>query len=260
MRLTGTVYAKTLEMDTGISIVTPDHFQSKEPYKVAYLLHGLCGSSRTWLEYSMLPVYAGKGNTVYVMPEVGRSFYMDMEYGFRYFTYVTEELPAICKDIFRISAEREDTAIIGGSMGGYGALRCALSRPGQYGMCAAFSSGCLFLKEGIEELKANGMRQEYVEHFGQQLSRDFVAAFGESYEWKPEYEITELAARAKKQGVVPKLFLTCGTSDYFYQDYKRICQKFEALGVSFTAEEWEAQHDFPYFNDALKKAVERFGL
>ena len=84
---------------------------------------------------------------------------MDMEYGFRYFTYVTEELPAICKDIFRISAEREDTAIIGGSMGGYGALRCALSRPGQYGMCAAFSSGCLFLKEGIEELKANGMRQ-----------------------------------------------------------------------------------------------------
>ena len=61
MRLTGTVYAKTLEMDTGISIVTPDHFQPKEPYKVAYLLHGLCGSSRTWLEYSMLPVYAGKG-------------------------------------------------------------------------------------------------------------------------------------------------------------------------------------------------------
>ena len=61
-----------------------------------------------------------------------------MKYGLPYFSYLTEELPTICKSIFRISADREHTAVMGGSMGGYGALKCALSKPEQYGMCAAF--------------------------------------------------------------------------------------------------------------------------
>ncbi len=51
-----------------------------------------------------------------------------------------------------------------------------------------------------------------------------------------------------------------GTSDYFYQDHKRICQNFEALGIEFKAKEWEAQHDFPYFKDALRKAIGTFNL
>jgi S-formylglutathione hydrolase FrmB len=125
MILRGNVFSKILEMDTGITIVTPNDFKMDGTYKVVYLLHGACGNNGTWADYSMLPVYANHGKTIYVLPEVARSFYTDMKYGFKYFSYITEELPNICKTVFNISADREDTAIIGGSMGGYGALNCA---------------------------------------------------------------------------------------------------------------------------------------
>lgn len=191
MRLNGTVFSQTLQMDTGLTIVTPNVPQPE--YKVVYLLHGLCGNHQSWLDYSMLPVYAMAGSAIYIMPEAGRSFYHDMVHGFRYFTYLTEELPEICRNLFHISAKREDTAIMGCSMGGYGALKCAFYRPEQYGMCAAFSSGCLQLREGLRELRENGMRQEFIDAFGMQLVQDFQSIFGGDYEWKPEYDLLALA-------------------------------------------------------------------
>ena len=136
MRLSGTVYSETLGMDTGITVVTPNRIQSGEEYNVVYLLHGLCGNHKTWLDYSMLSMYAIGRKSVYILPEVARSFYTDMKYGLPYFSYLTEELPTICKSIFRISADREHTAVMGGSMGGYGAPKCALSKPEHSMECA----------------------------------------------------------------------------------------------------------------------------
>ena len=93
---------------------------------MAYLLHGLCGDSATWVDDSMLPVYAREGRTIFILPDAARSFYSDMRHGPRYFTYLVEELPQLCKAVFQIAARREDTAILGASMGGYGALKCAV--------------------------------------------------------------------------------------------------------------------------------------
>ena len=38
MRLSGTVYSNVLEMDTDITIITPNDLKD-EPYQVVYLLH-----------------------------------------------------------------------------------------------------------------------------------------------------------------------------------------------------------------------------
>ena len=43
MRLSGSVYSKILDMDTGLTIVTPNKLREGK-YKVVYLLHGLCGN------------------------------------------------------------------------------------------------------------------------------------------------------------------------------------------------------------------------
>ena len=44
MRLSGTVYSNILEMDTPISIVTPNNLTKDTAYNVAYVLHGLRGN------------------------------------------------------------------------------------------------------------------------------------------------------------------------------------------------------------------------
>ena len=259
MRLSGTVFSNTLEMDTTVSVITPNHLAGNQPYKVAYVLHGLCGNSSSWLDYSLLPLYAMNGNTIYILPDAARSFYTDMKHGFRYFTYITEELPQICRSVFHISAERENTAILGCSMGGYGALKCALTKPEQYGLCGAFSSGCLFLKENMAFIQTQGL-EAAAQVFGRQLMNDIPSAFGEHLEWQPEYEISELAKSAKERGLLPQLYLTCGTEDHFYPDHLRFCRQLDDMGIAYDFEAWQAKHDLYYFNDALKKAIDRFGL
>ena len=157
MKLNGNVFSKVLDMDTGITIVTPNDLKLDGSYKVVYLLHGLCGNHRNWADYTLLPTYANDYDAIFIMPEVQRSFYMDMKYGLKYFSYITEELPEICKNIFNISSKREDTAIMGASMGGYGALKCALSKPDQYGFCGAFSPAFLFLKDYLDYQRDTGI-------------------------------------------------------------------------------------------------------
>lgn len=260
MILRGTVFSKVLEMDTGITIVGPSGLPIEGNYRVAYLLHGLCGRDSSWVDTSLLPVYAAAGKTLYILPDGVRSFYTDMAYGQRYFTYLTEELPSICQSLFHISARREDTAVLGCSMGGYGALKCALSKPEQYGMCAAFASACLFLKEGLQNQRENGDTPEFLAAYGRQLPNDFVSIFGQNLAWKPENEILELAKRAKGRGEPPKLYLTCGTRDAFYADHERFTAELGKLGCDFSYEEWEGGHDFYFFDESLRRAIAHFQL
>ena len=259
MRLSGTVYSEVLEMDTPLSVITPNDLKREEPYNVAYILHGLRGNACSWPDYSMLPVYAIGGRTVYILPDAGRSFYTDMRHGFRYFTYITEELPQICRSLFRVSADREHTAVMGASMGGYGALKCALARPEQYGMCGAFSSGCLFIREDLEQLRSAGF-DEAEKMFGRQLVNDIPSVFGEDLAWKPEYELTELAANAARKGILPRIYMTCGTRDKFLPSHVKFTNALDEIGIPYEFEQWEAGHDFLCFDEAIKRAIFRFEL
>ena len=254
MRLSGVVFSKTLGMDTGITIVTPREI--RDEYNTVYLLHGLRGDNRTWLDRSMLSVYAAKGNSIYILPSVQRSFYTNMKYGFDYSTYITEELPEICKSVFNISSKRENTVVMGYSMGGYGALKCALSKPEQYGKCAAFSTGGLFLKMYLDEFRTNGVSDDLKDTFGR-LDDDFKSIFGENYEYRPELDLIELL---KKDSKKPEIQLTCGTEDFFYNDHLSFCTVLDKMNVPYQFESWKAQHDFICFNEALKRAIEKFNL
>ena len=147
MILKGNFFSESLEMDTSIAVLIPDGLHRDKPYKITYLLHGLKGNHNTWTDYTLLPLYALDYQSIFVMPAVSRSFYTDMYYGQKFFTYVAEELPEVCRQVFNISSKREDTGIIGASMGAYGALKIALTYPEQYGFGGAIASAALFLKE-----------------------------------------------------------------------------------------------------------------
>lgn len=238
-------------METSITIVAPNNF-SDQPYKVVYLLHGLCGRSGDWVDYTMLPNYSKDYRAIFIMPEVARSFYSDMKYGLNYFSYITEELPLMSNSILNISQRREDTAVIGASMGGYGALKCALSKPEQYSFCGAFSSPCLMLKEHLEYSEG---AKRFKELFGEQLFKDFQAVFGEKIEWNPQEDVIELAKKIKDKTIKPRLYLACGTEDYLYNDNKRFQDILQDLGYNSIFEDWQGNHDWSFFDEALKRAL-----
>jgi len=73
---------------------------------------------------------------------VGAGFYVDATLEpwakhYRMYSYVTKELPALIVDKFQADPLRQ--GIFGHSMGGHGALVCALRNPGQYKSLSAFA-------------------------------------------------------------------------------------------------------------------------
>lgn len=252
MILKGNLFSKELEMETNISVLFPDN-ESEMPHKVIYLLHGLCGRSGDWIDYTMLPFFANKYNAIFIMPEVARSFYSDMKLGPNYFTYITEELPQICKKTFNIADGKKDTFIIGASMGGYGALKCALSKPDNYNSCCAFSSPCLFLKEDLEH--SNGALK-FRELYGASLFKDFQAIFGENIPWNPKDDVIELAKKLTKEAYKPRVYLSCGKDDFLLKDNKRYYRILKDLDYNIVFEELEGRHDWEYFNKVLQKSLD----
>jgi S-formylglutathione hydrolase FrmB len=257
MLLRGNFYSDVLRLYTGIAIFVPDHYQDEGPYKVCYLFHGLHNDQNAWVDSTMLQVFARDYRTLFVLPAVGRSFYTDMKHGYKYFAYVSEELPHIVSKVFNISSRREDTAVIGCSMGGYGALKAALSKPGQYGFCGAISSACLFINEHLEGLRKNA---DYWLKTGgpeaQAILTDFQAAFGEDLAYADSDEILKLAEKTAARTVRPRIYAACGTEDNLQKENLRFKTHIEKLNLDYTYEEWAGAHDWHFFNDALKKALE----
>lgn len=275
MILRGTVFSKVLEMDTPISVVGPDFFEEAAPRKVIYLLHGLCGGANSWVDNTMLAYYARNLNALFVLPEVGRSFYADLKYGQRFFSYVSEELPELAAKIFNISSSREDTAVMGGSMGGFGALKCALARPDFFGACGAFAPACLFLPEQLAGfIKSEAAAQKHAAQNSaaqktaapggwspnEQLKRDFLAMFGPEMQAGKLDDVMALAASVPA-AARPRLYLACGLEDVFLSDLRRFSREVASMGFDLTYDELDGRHNWRFFDRALEKGLAwYFGL
>lgn len=253
MILRGSWFSKALEMQTGVTVVGPDHETAGRPYWVCYLLHGLCGNHGDWAENTLLPLYAQAYNVLFITPEVGRSFYADMQFGQKFFTYVQQELPELCARYFHVSTRREDSFVIGGSMGGYGALKCALTAPGQYIACCALSSCFLFLDESLRNVREHP--QIVQARVGTQAVNDLAAAYGPEFHWAPENDLLALARSAATKPEKPRLFLACGKEDSFLESHRRFQKAMQALPFELTYRELPGRHDWYYFDRALKAAL-----
>ncbi|WP_164019730.1 S-formylglutathione hydrolase [Pyxidicoccus trucidator] len=131
---------------------------------------------------------------------VGAGFYLDATQApwsarYRMGTYVTKELPALIAAHFPARADRE--GIFGHSMGGHGALVCALRQPGRYRSVSAFAP------------IAAPMRVPW----GQKAFRGYLGE--DTAAWR-EYDATELLRASKTR--LPKLLVDQGTSDKFLQE------------------------------------------
>jgi len=242
---TGTVFSQTLRMQTGISIVTPCtvNCDDKTPYKVVYLLHGLSDNHTCWMSNTQLTLMAEEYNVVFICPEVQRSYYADMVYGLPYFTYIAEELPKICQKLFQISSKREDTYVMGLSMGGYGALKCGLTKPEQYIGCGAFSSAC------IPELLIGG---------GSLSAEESHGICGDELLVSPESNLFRLAENCQSNPMKPHIYMSCGTEDWLLEGNRQFREHIDALGYDLTYQEWEGNHNWYFWNESLRRALQLF--
>jgi len=218
--------------------MSASNVKSKHP--VLYLLHGLSDDHTIWMRRTSIERYAAQYGLAVVMPAVNRSFYTDMAYGYKYWTFVSEELPALARSFFPLSEEREDNFVAGLSMGGYGALKLALTFPDRFAAGASLS--------GVTDIVNFTIWQSPEEP-------KFV--FG-NLEQLPgsRHDVFRLAEDLSRyDGPRPELFQCCGTEDFLYEPNVRFRDHCRSLKLELTYEEEPGSHDWGYWDRKIQSVL-----
>lgn len=265
----GDVYSYALDKMTPVNVYLPwddnRRFSVKAPQRTLILLHGLEGNSSYWSRYTSVERYAQRRNLAVIMPEAEMSMYADMRCGQAYARYIGEELPKLIGNLFQTPTDRDRLSIAGLSMGGYGALRMALTWPEIYGRCAVFS-GALMLgsREHLEELRRYrdpGRGENYIEmeEIDRSMYRGGLGAYGENLEYRPEDDILYLAEQAvKKSCGLPRILMTCGTEDFLLDVSREYSKRLGQIGVSHEFKTWKGVHDWQFWEECIRDCIDFF--
>jgi len=249
-------FSETLGMNTSINVILPQkttqqigmtgHVREGEGAPVLYLLHGLSDDHTIWMRRTSIERYVAPLGLAVVMPSVDRSFYRNLPAGGAYWDFISQELPAVVQQFFRISSRREETFVAGLSMGGYGAFKLALRCPEKFAAAASLS-GVLDFPAWTERSKeGNGMP-----------AREMPGLLGPEMRCIPDEDDLFTLARQRVaeagQGVeIPRLYTVCGREDFLYDDNVRFINFTREIGLPLEVREETGSHSWDFWDQEIQ--------
>ncbi len=241
--------------------------ETNRRFPVIYFLHGLNNDHTSWAvaRYGNIPSLIEnlllEGNLpqfLMVHPKGGNSFYTDSLDG----TKKTEQF--IYKDLiqevekkFRVDTGRENRAIAGTSMGGYGALKIAMKQPELFSSVMA-GSPIVLLGEDPSELVLNSPSRR-AEFFVQLFKPVFGMPFDRDH-WLDNS--VELLARESDLKDL-KVYFSYGTADRYLDAFpmekglQTIDQTLTERGISHVFRVFDGEpHGWVLIRDHLKEELE----
>ena len=249
-------FSESLNRYTSFSMYIPDNKRNyggcydKSTMKTLFLLHGYAGDYSNWMPLQI----SEKLNFSVVIPNGENSFWLDrMSTGQKYCTFIGSELVNYVRKTFGLALSAEDTAIMGYSMGGFGALHTALVYPETFGKVAALSSALIL--HSVSEMKPgddNGIANYdyYRECFGE--LKNLIQSDN-----NPETLVKRLL---EQKSTLPEIYMACGTDDFLLENNRQFHDFLLSCGVNHTYIESKGAHDMTFWNEyAVKFAEEMFG-
>ncbi|KGP80766.1 MULTISPECIES: alpha/beta hydrolase [unclassified Paenibacillus] len=229
----------TLCMNTSIHVVSSDSGDTSGG--TLYLLHGAGDNASTWQRLTTIEMYAEQYGCTIIMPEANRSYYTDMEYGLNYFHYITQELPEFCRRQLNLNTDPAKTYVAGLSMGGYGALKCALTYPERYRKAVSLS--------GVTDIQTRLHDPEMPSG----MIKEMKAVFGERLQVKPDQDLYALSAKLLKQGGnLPDILSCCGDIDPFMDMNRKFAAYMQETDFVFRYVETPGTHEWRFWEHHLR--------
>ena len=250
-------FSEVLEMSSQMDVILPQKTSGQiggknlgelKKYPILYLLHGMTDNQTTWQRNTSIERYATDRGMAVVMPTCHLGWYTDMNIGFKYYTYITEELPDICRRVLpRITQERKDKFISGNSMGGYGAFKIALRNPGRYAKAASLSGGF--------DIDTN-VRQKS-DAFYPTLWEDIFGPYETIRGGENDLFAISRGLEMSKE-TIPALYMWCGTEDFLYEQNLAMRNHLRAYGFSLRYKETVGDHSWKYWDREIQDILDWF--
>ena len=119
-------------------LLPEDYEKSTGHYPVVYLLHGFGDNETAWYKYGLIQFYSDRditqnGPMIFVMPRAFNSYYVNKYNGsFPVMDVLVSELVPVIDSVFRTVPDAGHRAVMGYSMGGYGAVILPAKNPGVF--------------------------------------------------------------------------------------------------------------------------------
>src|SRR5690606_26913586 len=196
-------------MNKGIKTVTilPADYDTGKEFPVIYLLHGYGGGYGDWVNRApAIKDLADKYSLIIVCPDGGKgSWYWDSpeDSSFKYETFVANELVNWVDSNLKTRKNREGRAITGLSMGGHGALYLAIKHQDVFGAAGSTAGGV--------DIRPFPNNWEIIRRLG---------PYKDNKDKWTDHTVMGLLHLLDPKGL--KLFIDCGTSDFFYEVNKEL--------------------------------------
>lgn len=149
-----------LSAERAVSIYLPPSYrESRRPYPVLYLLHGIMDSYRTWTQgwdetqpgFATIQDLMDRGiergwlqEMIVVIPDADKTcHYTDSPVKGGWGSFIATDLVGYVDRTYRTIPEPGGRGVLGHSMGGHGALKLAMTHPGVFGVIYAMNPSML---------------------------------------------------------------------------------------------------------------------
>lgn len=220
-------------------VILPRSIATNIRLPVAYLLHGGGGGFHDWSNYSDVSRFAERG-LVLVMPEGESSYYVNSATRSRdrFGDYVDQDLIADVERRFPVETQRSGRAIAGVSMGGYGAVNFALTRPELFAFAGAISAAL-----DVPSRPFSIRRVGQWEHF-----RSIFGSVGSSTERAGDPFVLVKTAGPDQ---TPYLYLACGEQEALLSANRRFARDLANRDFSFEFHTAPGGHDWQQWDKQI---------
>ena len=251
-------FSDVLGMSMNMDVILPQEADEQaevnhnkgKALKTLYLLHGMSDDHTVWQRRTSIERYVTGLPLAVIMPTTHLGWYTDMRHGLNYWTFISKELPGICRQFFpQLSKKREDTFVAGLSMGGYGALKCGLLAPETFSACASLS-GAVDMAGIAEQYNPEDPDLAQPLHV-------FYNAFGPFESMKgSDNDLLAVAERLIEKAKRPRVYMWCGTEDFLIEPNRKMRDHLTKLGYALTYEEAPGDHQWKYWDDRVQRVLE----
>ena len=230
-----------------------------QTFPVTYLLHGLGGNERDYLEGFHLGVRldsciqaGGLPSMIIICPDGYQTFYTnDYKGDFRWEDFFMREFIPAMEKTYTIDTSREKRSLAGISRGGYGAVKLAMKYPDRFSGASGMSAAIRNDEDMTGLTEAGWKERNFDKLFGEGVGRDRLTG-----NW---YDNSVLRlAETKDTGALKKVryWLDCGDDDYLDNGNYELHRILKKRGVYHEYRVRDGGHEFNYWVTGILPALQ----